>query len=185
MDRCFKFEIATIGDLDLLSEVMVLSISSLQSAYLSPEQISASFECMGIDTQLIKDGTYYLLRHVPDGQIAACGGWSMRDTLFGGDHSAGRDPRLLDPASEPARIRAMYTHPAHVRRGLGKQVLAICENSAMQAGFTTSTLAGTLAGVPLYQACGYSTVERFEYVSSTGVQVPLVKMQKNLVIKSP
>ena len=180
MAHAYSLHTATPDDMDILSDLMHRSITELQADFLTPEQITASFECMGIDTQLIRDASYFYLRHRESGIIGACGGWSMRETLFGGDHTTGRDPRMLDPASEPARVRAMYTHPDHIRRGLGKAILDHCENAARQAGFTTCSLAGTLAGEPLYQACGYKTVEQFTFTASNGIIVPLLHMEKSL-----
>jgi GNAT superfamily N-acetyltransferase len=133
---------------------------------------------MGLDTQLIADGTYFVVER--DGAIAGCGGWSRRATLFGGDQTAGREVRLLDPASEPARVRAMYTHPLFVRRGVGREILAACEHAARADGFTRVELAATLAGVPLYHACGYLELEPFEAETPSGVRVPLVRMGKTL-----
>src|SRR3546814_46890 len=108
--------LATAADLGALREVMALAIAELQKGFLSAEQIAASHAVMGLDTQLIADGTYFIVEK--EGRIAGCGGWSHRATLYGGDHSKDlRDPAPLDPAIDAARIRAMYTHPAFARRG--------------------------------------------------------------------
>jgi GNAT superfamily N-acetyltransferase len=114
------------------------------------------------------------------GVIAGCGGWSRRATLFGGDHSAGRDAALLDPATEPARVRAMYTHPDFTRRGVGRMVLEACEAAAAAEGFRACELAATLAGEPLYRACGYEPIEPFKAATPSGVEVPLIRMGKPL-----
>ncbi len=133
---------------------------------------------MGLDTQLIADRTYFA---VADGaRIAGCGGWSRRATLFGGDHSAGRDAALLDPAKDAARVRAMYTHPAYARRGIGRTILAACEAAARAEGFAKVELAATLAGEPLYRACGYTAIESFSRRTSNGAEVPLIRMGKNI-----
>ena len=116
---------------------------------------------------------------IVNGQIVAGGAWSARATSYGGDHSPGRDARPLDPATEPARIRAMYTDPDHVRRGYGRAVLGECERRAYAAGFSATSLVGTLAGEPLYRAAGYSVVERFED-SNGAVPVPMARMTKSL-----
>ena len=108
--------LAEMSDLTGLRTLMAASIRELTPAYLDAARVEASFEIMGVDTQLIEDGTYFVVEC--ERRIAGCGGWSRRATLFGGDHSAGRDARLLDPATEPARVRAMYTHPVFVRRGV-------------------------------------------------------------------
>jgi GNAT superfamily N-acetyltransferase len=115
-----------------------------------------------------------------DGRIAGCGGWSRRATLFGGDQTAGREARLLDPTREAARVRAMYTHPAYARRGIGRAILAACEEGARASGFSRVELAATLAGAPLYRACGYGAEEPFEADTPSGVRVPLVRMSKAL-----
>jgi GNAT superfamily N-acetyltransferase len=157
---------------------MALAIDALQVGLLSAEQIAASHAIMGLDTQLISDGTYLIAEK--DGTIAGCGGWSRRATLYGGDHSQGlRDPGLLDPASDPAKIRAMYTHPAFARQGVGRRVLQECEQAAVRAGFTAVELMATLSGQRLYGASGYITIENVETLAD-GIKVPLVRMRKQL-----
>ncbi len=154
------------------------AIGELLKPYLPPDAVAASFEIMGLDSQLIADGTYFA---VCEGEtIIACGGWSRRATLFGGDHTAGRDAALLDPAHDAARVRAMYTDPAHTRRGAGRMILDACENAARSERFTRVELAATLAGEPLYRACGYKVIEPFVARSNTGVEVPLLRMGKAL-----
>jgi GNAT superfamily N-acetyltransferase len=169
---------ATEADLPALRELMARSIDELQSAYLTPEQVVASRDIMGLDTQLVSDRTYFIVE--ADGQVAGCGGWSRRATLFGGDHTAGRDAALLDPAAEPARIRAMYTSPDFARRGVGRLIIATCEAAAAAEGFAACEMAATLAGEPLYRACGYEVIEPFDGVSASGVRVPLKRMGKKL-----
>lgn len=166
------------GDIETLRALMEQAIRIHLAAYLPPEGVTASFEIMGLDTQLIEDGTYFVVE--ADGQIAGCGGWSRRATLFGGDHSAGRDSDLVDPATEPARIRAMYTHPDFARRGVGKLILDTCEAAAAAEGFGRCEMAATLSGEPLYRAAGYKTIEPFEADTSTGFKVPLIRMGKTL-----
>lgn len=168
--------LATVADLPALRELMTESIRSLIGARLDGPRTEASFEIMGLDTQLIEDGTYFVVEH--DNRIAGCGGWSRRATMFGGDHSAGRDARVLDPASEPARVRAMYTHPEFVRRGVGRRVLSLCETAAAREGFRSLELVATVAGEPLYLACGYSIVERIDVPTSRGVTIPCARMTK-------
>lgn len=170
--------VATMADVPVLTPLMQASIGELLKPYLDADGVAGSFEIMGLDTQLIADGTYFA---VEDGAvIAGCGGWSRRATLFGGDHTAGRDAALLDPARDAARVRAMYTHPAHVRRGVGRMVLAACEDAAKREGFARVELAATLAGEPLYRACGYVEIEHFFSRTSNGVDVPLIRMGKAL-----
>ena len=156
-----------------MREVMRLAIDELQKAFLSPAAIAASHAVMGLDTQLVDDGTYFVVEE--GGRVTGCGGWSRRATLYGGDHSSDlRQPRLLDPATEEARVRAMYTHPDFVRQGVGRMILDAAEQAARAEGFGGVRLMATLAGEPLYRACGYQEVERTEG------DVPLVLMAKSL-----
>ena len=166
---------ATRQDLPVLTPLVENAITELQKDFLSPEQIASSRAVMGIDTQLIDDGTYFAVE--ADGRIAGCGGWSRRATLYGGDHSTGRDSALLDPATDPAKIRAMYTHPAFARRGVGRLILSLCETAALAEGFTAFELMATLSGQPLYRAAGYHPVEHL-IEAAGGVPVPLVRMRK-------
>ncbi len=161
---------------------MAEAIGVLQRGFLTDTQIEASRQIMGLDTQLILDGTYFV---VHEGNVlAGCGGWSRRATLYGGDHFGGRNARLLDPATEPARIRAMYTAPAFVRRGVGRLILSLCEAAAAAEGFTRAEMGATLAGVPLYEACGYGALEQMADRVG-GVEVPLVRMGKSLPAPLP
>jgi GNAT superfamily N-acetyltransferase len=173
-----SLRLAVESDLPALRQLMENAIRELQTPFLSPEQVAASFSIMGLDTQLVADRTYFVVE-AADG-IAGCGGWSRRATLFGGDHSEGRDAALLDPAKDAARVRAMYTHPDFTRRGVGSRVLDACEAAAAAEGFRSCELAATLAGEPLYKACGYRQIERFTAETPQGVAVPLVRMGKRL-----
>ena len=130
---------------------------------------------MGIDTQLIEDGTYFVVES--DRELAGCGGWSRRATLYGGNQTPGRDGKLLDPSVDPARVRAMYTHPSFARRGVGR--LELCEQAAAAEGFTRLELMATLAGEPLYTAYGFRPLERLEDATG-GAPVPLVRMGKQV-----
>ena len=169
--------LAAHADLPRLRPLIDAAIGELQRGFLDPAQIAASRSIMGLDTQLIDDGTYFVVE--ADGQLAGCGGWSRRATLYGGDHSGGRDPALLDPAREPAKVRAMYTRPGFTRRGVGRLILDRCEAAAAAEGFTTLELMGTLAGRPLYETAGFTVVEHVTETSG-GVPVPLVRMRKHL-----
>jgi GNAT superfamily N-acetyltransferase len=172
----FTHRLARREDVPQLKDLMTSSIRELQKGFLSPEQVEASFDVMGLDTQLIDDGTYFIVEE--EDIIAGCGGWSRRATLFGGDHSAGRSATLLDPAKDAARVRAMYTNPSFARRGVGRLILDLCESAAATEGFTRVELAGTMAGVPLYRACGYRDIEAFEADTRAGVRIPLIRMGK-------
>jgi GNAT superfamily N-acetyltransferase len=170
--------LAGTSDMPALTDLMNAAIRDLLPQFLSPDQVQASFAVMGLDTVLIEDGTYFVVEI--DGQLAGCGGWSRRATLFGGNHTKGRDARLLDPATEPARVRAMYTAPAFTRRGVGRKVLELCEEAARKEGFSQVELAATMGGKPLYEACGYQPIEAMLVTTPNGVQVPLLRMGKAL-----
>lgn len=156
---------------------MDAAIAELQKAFLDDAQIAASRTIMGLDTQLIDDGTYFVIEQ--DGALAGCGGWSRRVTMYGGDRSPGRDAALMDPATDAARVRAMYTHPAFARRGVGRLILSLCEDAARSESFTRAELVATMAGEPLYRACGYQAEEQF-IDERGGMAVPLVRMSKSL-----
>ncbi len=171
--------LATEDDLPALNALMTRAIEHLQDGFLTAEQVRASHKVMGLDTQLVADRTYFLVEE--DGALAGCGGWSFRATLYGGDDSVVlREPARLDPAKDAAKVRAMYTDPAFVRRGIGKMVLALCEQAARDAGFARTELMGTMAGVPLYTAAGYVGVEDVLSAPIDGVRVPLLRMEKRL-----
>ena len=155
---------------------MATAIHELQRGFLSAEEIAASASIMGLDTLLIDDGTYFVVEH--DSRLAGSGGWSRRATLFGGDHSAGRNAALLDPANDAARVRAMYTSPDFARRGVGRTILGLCEAAAKAEGFSRVELAATLAGEPLYRACGYVPLEHFRSDTPQGLRIPLIRMGK-------
>jgi GNAT superfamily N-acetyltransferase len=182
--RPFTHRIAVADDLEALRTIMALAIAELQRGFLSDDQIVASNAVMGLDTQLVADGTYFVIEDEQvDGQraIAGCGGWSYRATLYGGDHSTDlRDPATLDPAVDAARIRAMYTHPAFARRGVGRLIMTLCEDAARAAGFRRAEMMATLSGEPLYRACGYTPIERIEAPGPNGAGVPLIRMGKSL-----
>jgi GNAT superfamily N-acetyltransferase len=176
-DMEFTSRVATEADRDRLRVVMDASIGGLQKGFLTDEQIESSRAIMGIDNQLISDGTYYVVEH--DGLVAGCGGWSRRATLYGGDSTPGRDPHLLDPSVDAARVRAMYTDPAFARQGVGWLILTLCERAAAAEGFTRLELMGTLSGQPLYSAYGFVPVEEVED-DRGGAPVPLVRMEKQV-----
>jgi GNAT superfamily N-acetyltransferase len=171
------YRLATLGDLTALHDIAGRAIAELQKPFLTTDQIGASAKIMGIDTQLINDGTYFVVES--DGMIVGCGGWSRRATLYGGDHSAGRDAALLDPATDRARIRAMYTDPNFARRGIGRLIITACEAAMRAEGFRHAELMATKAGQPLYQACGYEVVEDI-IDGRGGPGVPLSRMRRTL-----
>jgi len=165
--------LAELADLPNLRIIMAAAIGQNLKPFLPDELIRSSERIMGLDTTLVEDGTYWIV--YAGGEPAGCGGWSRRKTLYGGDHSDGRSAALLDPLLDAARIRAMYTHPSFVRRGIGRLILTHCEAAAAREGFSRFELVATLAGEPLYRAFGFEELERF---SDNGV--PLIRMSKRL-----
>ena len=173
----FTHRLATRDDLPVLRELMDAAISELQRGFLDDAQIEASRTIMGIDTQLIDDGTYFVVES--RGEIAGCGGWSRRATLYGSNDTFGRDSQLLDPAVDAARVRAMYTSPAFARRGIGRLILSLCEAAAAAEGFGRLELMATLSGEPLYTAYGFRPLEHVEDATDgAGVPVPCIRMEK-------
>ena len=170
--------LATRADMPEMSTLMSAAIGQLMPAFLTPEQVQGSHETMGIDTQLIDDDTYFAVED--EGMIVGCGGWSRRTTLYGGNHSAGRDDTPLDPSKDAARVRAMYTHPDHARRGIGKMIIEAAETAARAEGFSRTTLGATLAGEPLYTKCGYVEVERHLRPAANGAVITLLVMVKDI-----
>lgn len=171
----FTDRLARPADIPALQALATAAIDELLAGFLDREQVVASHAIMGVDSRLVDDGTYFVVEC--DGAVAGCGGWSRRATLYGGDHTHGRDDALLDPAHEPARVRAMYTHPRFARLGVGRLVLGLCERAAAADGFRHLELMATLSGYPLYAAYGFEAVEHVEE-TSTSVAIPLVKMSK-------
>ena len=177
MKETLSHRLATRDDLETLKALMDAAIGELQKPFLDESRIASSRVIMGLDTQLIDDGTYFVIES--DGQLAGCGGWSRRATMYGGDQTPGRSAALLDPAKDPARIRAMYTHPNHVRKGVGRLIISLCEAAAKAEGFTRMELVATLSGEPLYHACGFEVYENI-VDDRGGAGVPLLRMRKSL-----
>lgn len=177
-NEALTHRIAQREDLEALKALMDTAISENQKSFLDESQIASSRAIMGLDTQLIEDGTYFIVE--VDGQLAGCGGWSRRATMYGGDQTPGRSAALLDPLKDAARIRAMYTHPKHTRKGIGKLIISLCEEAAKAEGFTKMELVATLSGEPLYRACGFEPYEEI-LDDRGGAGVPLLRMSKLLV----
>jgi GNAT superfamily N-acetyltransferase len=178
----FKLRLATEEDVPALHALIEASVRGLQAGDYTPAQIEGALgTVLGIDTQLIRDRTYFVACCIGDqSRIAGCGGWSKRKTLFGADRGPNREPELLDPHVDAAKVRAIFVHPAFARQGLGSLILATVEDAARQAGFSRFEMGSTLTGVPLYRLRGYTEVERIAVPLPNGESVPVVKMVKSL-----
>lgn len=187
--------IALPKDIPAIVELMGLAIRENMKAFLSAAEIQAAQETMGVDQSLIADGTYFLIETLESEtqspaletsaastatRLIGCGGWGKRRTLYGGDHTRGRNDTLSDPTTEAARIRAMYTHPQYSRQGIGSLLLDLGEQAARAAGFSTIELGSTLAGEPLYLARGYREISRETHIAANGANNVVIKMSKLL-----
>ena len=171
---------ATMADIPALRVLIEASVRGLSVGFYTPAQINAALkEVFGVDSQLIADGTYFVIEEARG--IVAAGGWSKRLTLFGGDQMKGAEDRCLDPATEPARLRAFFVHPDCGRRGLARQLYARCASSAHAAGFQAFELMATLPGEPLYTVLGFHALERVVVTLAGGVEIPFVHMHCRLV----
>ena len=170
---------ATPADVPALHQLIDASVRELSRGFYTEAQVESALRFVfGPDTQLIADGTYYVLPTAEG--FAAAGGWSKRRTLFGGDQMKGTIDALLDPAADPARIRAFYVHPAHARRGLGRLMLEHCADAARAAGFHRLELMSTMPGVPLYTVMGFEALEDSPLTMPDGVVLPMVRMGKSI-----
>lgn len=177
----FRLRNAVTDDIPRLRELIEASVRGLQAKDYTLAQIEGALESVyGVDTQLIADGTYFAVESPDDGQIIACGGWSKRKTLYGGDQYAAREDSLLDPASDAAKIRAFFVHPRWARRGLGSVILEACETAAIAAGFTRLEMGATLSGVPFYRAKGYAEIENQSVPLANCKTLPIVRMSKEV-----
>src|SRR5579871_5196382 len=172
---------ATEADVPQLRKLIEASVRGLQVQDYSPAQIDGALRSVyGVDSQLILDGTYFIAETTEEPLIVACGGWSKRKTLYGGDQFAGREDSLLDPARDAAKIRAFFVHPDWARRGIGSLILEACENAAVAAGFKRLEMGATLSGVVFYRAKGYAEIEKQSVPLTNGETLPIVRMGKNV-----
>jgi GNAT superfamily N-acetyltransferase len=184
MAPAFTFRVATEEDIPALHVLIEASVRGLQAGDYTPAQIEGALgTVLGLDTQLIKDGTYFIATTLDENNkapsaAAGCGGWSKRKTLFGADRGPGREPELLDPATDAAKVRAIFVHPDFARLGLGSLILARVEAEAAAAGFRRYEMGSTLTGVPLYRLKGYVEVERIAVPLWNGEALAVVKMVK-------
>jgi GNAT superfamily N-acetyltransferase len=181
----WQIRLAQESDIPALHALIEASIRGLQTNDYTPAQIAGALgTVLGLDTQLIRDQTYFLAA-APDanGQLilAGCGGWSKRKTLFGSDGAQVREPALLDSAIDAAKIRAIFVHPRFARQGLGSLILAHVEAAAFAAGFRRFEMGSTLTGVPLYKLKGYVAVESIAVPLANGEALPIVKMTKTQI----
>ena len=173
----FRVRKATRGDIAVIEGLIERSVRELSVPYYDAAQIESALRYMfGVDSQLVDDGTYYVID--VDGVLTAAGGWSGRRTLFGGDQWKHGADEPLDPEREAARIRAFFVDPLWSRRGFGRALFDACVRDARAAGFRHLELMATLPGEPLYRALGFSPEERVELALPDGVRVPLVKMSR-------
>lgn len=149
---------------------------SLSRHYSSAQLEAALGPVFGLDAQLIRDGTYFLVEHA--GERIACGGWSKRAAVYGGDRGRADADLELNPHTDAARVRAFFVHPDWERRGIGHALLAASESAIRAAGFTRIELVATLAGEALYARHGYDVAERYEAPIPGGLGIAVVRMRK-------
>jgi GNAT superfamily N-acetyltransferase len=176
----YTLRLATLDDVPVLHELIARSIRALGAADYTRAQVEAALQgAFGVDTMLIRDGTLFVAE-TRARDIVACGGWGRRRTLFGSDTRAERDESWLDPRSDPAKIRAFFVDPAHARHGIGRAILARCEADATRAGFSSLEMMATLAGMRLYEKCGYVSDPAIDYPLPGGLTIRFVPMHKKL-----
>jgi len=180
----FSIRMATLEDVPALQKLIAISARGLARADYSEEQIEAALRgAWGVDTQIIRDGTYFVVEE--DQALAGCGGWSRRKTLFGSDAQMGRESELLNPKMDAARIRAFFVHPDFARRGIGRWLLEQCEAAALDEGFTSVELLATLPGERLYKRFGYEVLERKPYPIGQTIEIEFISMRKSLSALTP
>jgi GNAT superfamily N-acetyltransferase len=182
MER-FHLRVATPDDVEAIRALIDASVRGLQAADYSPAEIDAALRTVfTIDSQLIVDGTYFVALDEA-GEMAGCGGWSKRKTLYGGDHQVERiEPELLDPVVDAAKVRAIFVHPRFARMGLGSTILAAAEDAALRAGFHRFEMGSTLTGVALYSLKGYREVDRMKVPVGNGEEIEVVRMVKETAL---
>jgi GNAT superfamily N-acetyltransferase len=177
----FVIRAATLGDIPTLERLIATSTRGLSQNDYSQEQIEVALRStMGVDTELIRDQTYFVVEDEASGQVVGCGGWSRRRTLFGADDRPGRESALLDPAKDAAKIRAFFVHPDWARRGIGRLMLEHCESQASAHGFRAVELMATLPGRRLYEVCGYVAGQPIQHPLTPALTITFVPMSKPL-----
>jgi GNAT superfamily N-acetyltransferase len=171
---------ATMDERDAIRELIAASARHLSREHYDDLQIETAIATVvGVDTDLIDDGTYLVAES--DGQLVGCGGWSKRKTLFGGDQYTSRDAGYLDPEWEPAKIRAFFIHPEHARKGIARAILSQCETEARAEGFRALELMATLPGIEFYKSVGFRETGNFDLELTERVKLELVPMRKELL----
>lgn len=179
VQRKYNLRLATAGDVERLNELIAISATELGRDFYNEEQIgSATKHVYGVDTQLIDDGTYFVVEN--EKELIGCGGWSKRKTLYGGDQMKGGGDPLLEPRSEAARIRAFFVHPKWTRKGVATLILEACERAATAAGFSRAELVATLPGEPFYARHAFAVIERLATKLPDGVMIEFVRMGREL-----
>lgn len=179
-----RLRLATPADASGIEALMKRSAAAIFPRYYDEHQCASAVRYVAeVDPMLLEDGTYFVLEAA--GELVGCGGWSRRDRLYTGSGTGEADDRLLDPATEPARVRAMFVRDDWTRRGLGRRILEVCEAAARQEGFREMELGATLPGVPLYRAYGFEPVSEFDVTLSDGVTLACVGMKKAIPDQHP
>ncbi|HEY3738763.1 MAG TPA: GNAT family N-acetyltransferase [Bryobacteraceae bacterium] len=174
-----SLRLAVPDDIPAIEALIAASVNGLHAGdYTAEQRAGALGSVFGVDRQLIRDGTYFVIE--TSAELGACGGWSRRRTLFGSDNVAGKDDAFLDPALDAARIRAFFVHPDWARRGFGSQLLEAGEQAARAAGFARLELGATLTGIPLYERHGFKPLDRSDVPLPNGATLPIVRMSKEL-----
>ncbi len=174
-----RLRLAAVADIPAISALIDASVRGLSDGYYDRAQVAASLRHLfGVDTQLIRDATYFVIEE--DGAIVASGGWSARRTLYGGDQFKPAEDPPLDAATEAARIRAFFVHPAFARRGLGRMLFTRCAGAAFAAGFRRLELVSTGPGEPLYRALGFTALEPVVAQLPDGVAMSCTRMTRTL-----
>lgn len=173
----YRLRLARLEETDALDRLIARSAREVARGDYADAAIEGALQgAFGVDTQLLRDGTYFVVEHRE--QPVAVGGWSRRRTLFGSDARADRDPALLDPATDGARIRAFFVHPDHLRRGLGTALLTAGEIAARAEGFRSFELMATRTGRPLYLRHGYRGDVGVQHPLDNGVSIEFFPMSK-------
>jgi GNAT superfamily N-acetyltransferase len=175
----FCLRVATTEDVAAIYGLIDASVRGLQAEDYSAAQIEGALATVfTVDSQLIADETYFVAL-AENGDLAGCGGWSFRKTLYGGDHQIEKiAPERLDPAVDAAKVRAIFVHPKFARMGLGSLILAAAEDAAAEQGFRRFEMGSTLTGVPLYTLNGYREVSRVSVPVGGGEEIEVVRMVK-------